>query len=402
MIHPRTYYANDNVANRLRLLDRLVDGYVRIRPKKRPATTPDRVRPAILFLTSGHLGDALILSYLFPAVRQCYPDAVIDVVAGTWCAPIWADNPYLRRVVLLNHSNTNRSAASRWSKWLGFAKTTRSAIAALRNTHYDYSIDIRFTSAPMHFLLPFIRVRHSIGFGTRGWGGLLDSEFFLPDDAFHIATVLGRLLAPLGIETDASRINPYFADTGSIEPIWRKIGKPQPTAPVVLLCPEAGSDERTLPALFWQEIAARVLNETGNTLIFCGQQASTTAVCEAVGAMHPAHRQRLISAVGRLTIQELAAMAKSARFALTLDSLPAHLNVIFCPTIAFFNNGMGLQFFPINARPALILHNHAESQLLTLDRPGFQSQYVETFNAVTIETVFNWLIANHLTEPVTT
>ena len=402
MIHPRTYYANNKLADRLRLLDLLVDGYARIRPKKRPASTPGPLRPAILFLTSGHLGDALILSYLFPAVLQHYPDAVIDVVAGTWCAPIWADNPYLRRVVLLNHSNTNRSAASRWGKWLGFAKTTRSAIAALRNTHYDYSIDIRFTSAPMHFLLPFIRVRHSIGFGTRGWGGLLDSEFFLPDGAFHIATVLGRLLAPLGIETDARRINPYFAGTGSIEHIWRKIGKPQPTGPVVLLCPEAGSDERTLPTLFWQKIAQRVLTEANSTLVFCGQQESTTAVCEAVGAMHPAHTQRLVSAVGQLTIQELAVLARSARFALTLDSLPAHLNVIFCPTVAFFNNGMGLQFFPINARPALILHNHAESQSLTLDRPGFYSQYVETFNESVIEIAFNWLIENHLTEPVTT
>ncbi len=399
MTKPRTYYADGKLAARLRLLDRLVDGYARLRPKKRLATAPGPVRPAILFLTSGHLGDALILSYLFPAVRQHYPDAVIDVVAGGWCAPVWIGNPYIRRVITLNHSNTNRSATPRLSKWMGFAKTTRLAIAALRSSRYDYSIDIRFTSAPMHFLLPFIRVRYSIGFGTRGWGGLLDSEFFLPDGAFHIATVLGRLLTPLGIETDAKTINPYFAGADTpIGQVWQKIGTPQPAGSVVLLCPEAGSDERTLPALFWQEIAERVLDATDSTLIFCGQLASTTAICRAISAVHPAVAPRLVSAVGRLTIQELAALARSARFALTLDSLPAHLNVIFCPTVAFFNNGMGLQFFPINARPTLVLHNHAESRLLTLDRAGFNSQYVENFDTTAINTVFTWLADRDLTQ----
>ncbi len=398
---PRTYYADDKLADRLRLLDRLVDGYVRIRPKKRPVSAPGPVRPVILFLTSGHLGDALILSYLFPAVRQHYPNAVIDVVAGDWCAPVWIGNPYVRRVVTLNHSNTNRSSVSRLAKWVVFAKTTWSAIAALRSSRYDYSIDIRFTSAPMHFLLPFIRVRHSIGFGTRGWGGLLDSEFFLPEGTFHIATVLGRLLTPMGIETNARTIKPYFTGANEIiGQVWQKIATPQPATSVVLLCPEAGSDERTLPVQFWQEIAERVLNETDSTLVFCGQQASTTALHESIRQLHPAHSRRLVSAVARLTIQELAALARLARFALTLDSLPAHLNVIFCPTVAFFSNGMGLQFFPINAQPALVLHNHADSRLLTLDRADFQSQYVENFNTSAIETAFNWLADKHLTKSV--
>ena len=402
MKQTRTYYADNKLADRLRLLDRLVDGYARIRPRKRPPTAASSVRPAILFLTSGHLGDALILSYLFPAVQQHYPDAVIDVVAGAWCTPIWAGNPYVRRVVLLNHSNTNRSAVSRWAKWAIFAKTTRSAIAALRNSRYDYSIDIRFTSAPMHFLLPFIRVWHSIGFGTRGWGGLLDSEFMLPEGTFHISTVLGQLLTPLGIKTDAKTIEPYFAGANIIiGHVWQKIGTPQPTEAVVLLCPEAGSDERTLPTQFWQEITERLLNETADsTLVFCGQQTSTTDMYESIRQLHPAHSRRLVSAVGRLTIQELAALARSARFAFTLDSLPAHLNVIFCPTVAFFSNGMGLQFFPINAQPAFILHNHPDSRLLTLERAGFHSQYVESFNTVAIEIAFSWLAEKHLMESV--
>ena len=307
MKQTRTYYADDKLAARLRLLDRLVDGYARIRPKKRPATVAHSDRPAILFLTSGHLGDALILSYLFPAVQQQYPNAVIDVVAGAWCAPIWANNPYIRRVVLLNHSNTNRSATSRWDKWAAFAKTTRSAIASLRSSRYDYSIDIRFTSAPMHFLLPFVRVRHSIGFGTRGWGGLLDSEFVLPEGTFHISTVLGRLLTPMGIEIDAKTIKPYFAGTNAtiIGQVWQKIGTPQPAGAVVLLCPEAGSDERTLPTQFWQQIVERLLKETDDsTLVFNGQQAYTASMYNSIRQLHPANSSRLVSAVGRLTIQE--------------------------------------------------------------------------------------------------
>ena len=84
-------------------------------------------------MTSGHLGDALILTYTFPLIRARFPDAQIDVMAGSWCDPIWQDNPYIRRVIHLNHPNTSRRPLSKLGKWRELlVQTSRAAINTLR------------------------------------------------------------------------------------------------------------------------------------------------------------------------------------------------------------------------------------------------------------------------------
>lgn len=381
----RKYCAPRSVAYPLQALDLVVDGYARL--TRKPRETPATDRPTVLVMTSGHLGDALILSYTFPLIHQRYPGAKIDVVAGSWCDPIWADNPYVRRVVHLDHPGTNRRALTMAQKWRVFGRTARAAVAQLRSETYDYSIDIRFSSAPMHFLLPFLRVKRAIGFGSYGWGGLLDDEFFLIDDVFHNFLVISQLFAKMDVVTDARTVVPYFP-TGhtTAEQVWPKLGMSVPDGPVVLLFPETGSPERELPAVFWHQVVAHLLSQHPDaTFVFGGQTLLTTQVHDAARQLHPAESHRFVSAVGTLSIRELATLAREAAFAVTLDSLPAHLCVIFCPTVSFFNNGMGLQFFPVGNKPTFVFHNHLLSRNLTLDRPGFVSAYVERFDEAIID-----------------
>ncbi|MDB5240722.1 MAG: ADP-heptose--LPS heptosyltransferase [Spirosoma sp.] len=389
----RKYCAPRSVAYPLRALDLVVDTYVGLAGKRQlgPITSP----PTVLVLTSGHLGDALILSYTFPLIHQRYPGAQIDVVAGSWCDPIWADNPYVRQVVHVDHPSTNRRASTISQKWRVFGQTARAAIAQIRNEVYDYSVDIRFSSAPMHFLLPFLQVKQANGFGTYGWGGLLDNEFFLPDGEFHNFALISQLFGKLGVETDVRTVVPYFS-TGQLteEQVWNKLGVSVPDGQLVLLFPETGSPERELPSAFWHQLIAQLVGLCPNaTYVFIGQTPLTSQLYDAVQQQHATESSHFVSAVGKLSIRDLAVLARQASFAVTLDSLPAHLCVIFCPTVSFFNSGMGLQFFPIGNKPTLVFHNNRGSQDLTLDRPGFVSTYVEQFDEVVIEKALRAVLA---------
>lgn len=381
----RKYCAPRSVAYPLQALDLVVDTYARLVGKGQKVPPADR--PTVLVMTSGHLGDALILSYTFPLIHQRYPGAQIDVVAGSWCDPIWANNPYIRRIVHVDHPGTNRRSLTRAQKWRVFGRTARAAVSRLRDEDYDFSIDIRFSSAPMHFLLPFLRVRHAIGFGSYGWGGLLDDEFFLPDGEFHNFSVIGQLFARMDVNVDVQTVVPYFP-TGNlaVETVWEKLGVAVPDGPVVLVFPETGSPERELPGTFWHQAVAHLLSQQPDaTVVFGGQTPLTSQLYNAARHQYPDRSHRFIPAVGTLTIRELAALARVALFAITLDSLPAHLCVIFCPTVSFFNDGMGLQFFPIGNEPTFVFHNHPTSRNLTLDRPGFVSTYIEQFDEGVID-----------------
>ncbi len=392
---PRKYCAPRSIAYPLQLLDVGVDYYARGRYSQRDLGLPNDDAPVILLMTSGHLGDALILSYAFPLIRNRYPNAQIDVMAGSWCDPIWKDNPYVRRVVHLNHVGTSRRPLSRLGKWQEFFQTTRSAIHTLQDTVYDYSVDIRFSDSPMHFVLPYIQVKRKIGFGTRGFGGLLDSEFFMPNEEVHNFDLILTVLKPLGIEADLRTINPqFFHPLASPAQLWNKLNRAVPAHKPILICPESGADVRMLPIAYWCQLATRLLAESPNSLVFSGQKTFTTELYARVLTANPAFADRLIPAVGTLTLQDIASLSEQAQAAFTLDSLPMHLCCLGCPTLSFQKNGMGIQFFPIASQPTLVLHNHLLSRELTIDRPGFESEYVTAFDEAVLERAMAWFLSN--------
>lgn len=387
----RKYCAPRSVAYPLQLLDVVVDQYAQGAYSQRQYGPVNEESPTILLMSSGHLGDALILSYAFPLIRERCPNAQIDVLAGSWCDPIWRDNPYIRRVVHLNHVSTNRRVVSKWAKWREFYQTTKSAINTLRDTVYDYSIDTRFSDSPMHFVLPYLRVKRKIGFGTRGFGGLLDEEFFMPDGEIHTFDLTLQLLKPMGVMGDIRTVTPYFFHPPQTPAqLWAKLDQPVPVPKPILLCPESGSPVRALSIEFWSQLADRLLDEVDNPLVFSGQTAFATELYERVRAANPSAADRLFSTVGKLSLYDLANLSEQAQAAFTLDSLPLHLCCLGCPTLAFQKNGLGLQFFPIASQPTMVLHNHVPSRSLTLDRPGFESEYVTDFDVTVLERAMEW------------
>lgn len=387
----RKYCAPRSVAYPLQLLDVVVDRYAQGAYRRRTYGAINETAPAILLMSSGHLGDALILSYTFPLIRDRYPNARIDVLAGSWCDPIWKDNPYINRVVHLDHVSTNRRAVSRWQKWRTFGKSTRLAIQTLRDTVYDYSIDIRFSAAPMHFVLPYLKVKRKIGYGTRGFGGLLDDEFFMPEGETHNFELILQLLRPLGINADLRAVKPYFIHAAQApEQLWARLGQSVPMHKPILICPESGAPVRMLSLDFWAELCGKLLRDNPNPLVFIGQTPFTTQLAEQLKPAFTAETDRLIPAVGKLRLEDIASLSEQALAAFTLDSLPTHLCCLGCPTVSFQKNGQGIQFFPIGSQPTLVLHNHKLSESLTLDRPGLHGAYVTDFDASVADTAIHW------------
>ncbi|GAB3039030.1 glycosyltransferase family 9 protein [Spirosoma pulveris] len=389
----RKYCAPRSIAYPLQLLDIVVDAYAG-RSARKQDSLPVTDEPAILLMTSGHLGDALILSYTFPLIRQQYPNARIDILAGSWCDPIWQDNPYIRRVIHLNHIGTSRRPLSKLQKWQDFWQTTKAAIKTLSDTVYDYSIDIRFSDSPMHFILPYLKVKRKIGYGTRGFGGLLDDEFFMPDGEVHNVDLILRLLKPMGVTARLETIEPYFVHPPeSPEQLWAKLGYPVPASKPILICPESGDPIRMLPVDYWCRLATQLLQQSPHPLVFSGQKAFTTEVYERVRATNPTAVDRLVLAVNKLSLQDMASLSEQAEAAFTLDSLPMHLCCLGCPTLSFQTNGVGIQFFPIASKRTLVIHNHALSRFLTLHRPGFESEYVTDFDERVLSRALAWFRA---------
>lgn len=380
----RKYCAPRRIAYPLALLDLVVDAVVR--PRTRQAAPVPSADVQILLMSSGHLGDMLILTYLFPLIRERYPNAQIDVLAGDWCDPVLANNPYVRRVIHWNHVRTNRKKISGFRKLRQHVSMMSDAISVLREVEYDYSIDIRFSDSPMHSILPFIRVKYSIGFGTRGLGGLLDEELFLPDGEFHHLDLLLSLLSKIDVHATLPDIKPYFPlQVGAEASLMKKLPLlAQTDRPLIVVSPESGAQSRFLPVSFWNELLAYTLSTTEALIVTCGQLPGTTALAKKLQADYPDQAHRVVDSTGQLTIQELAAVTSRATLAYSLESFPAHLSAIFCPLITYYYNGMGIQFFPIANFDTLLFHNHLNSRDLLMNRPNYQTVFTEEFGKAVV------------------
>jgi heptosyltransferase-3 len=361
----------------LRSIDLVTDLLVWLFRKKRVSSLPQPSK--ILLLTFGHLGDTLVFSYILPLIHGQYPNAIIDVVASSWCDPIWKRNPHVRRVIHVDHLICNRRPIPFWKKVLIHWQTSLKAIRELRQEVYDVSLDIRYADPTSHFLLPFLNVRKSIGMGTRRFGGLLDAEYFVPErgSTFHHLAVSLPLFRELGLNTSLESIQPvfYFQETDAVS-LARTLGFSTAEQPFVVLFPETGMEEKNMPVAFWQHLLVKLMNETDLAVVLCGQHNQSSQIFESE-SLKP-FQSRLIDAVGKLTIEDIATLAKRARLAISLDSFPAHLSGIFCPLIAFYKkNGTGFEFFPIGNQPIVIIHEHLGSQGATLPRPGFETIFVD-------------------------
>jgi len=376
----RSYYeTKKSIRWFLQSVDAVTDFSVRLLPAQKLPPRADSEPFRVLLLTMGHLGDTLVFSYILPLIQERYPGAIIDVVAGSWCDPIWQHNPHVRRVIHVDHLICNRRPLSLAQKLGIHWQTSYQAIQQLREAVYDISLDIRYADPPSHFLLPFIKARKRIGMGTRRFGGLLDAEFFVPQrgSTFHHVAVSTPLFRALGLTASLETLKPvFYVKETALETLQAKLNASLGDRSAILICPETGMTEKNMPAQFWQRLLLRLMTETDAAVVWSGQKAETADWLNNPD-LAP-FRHRLVNAVSKLTIDDLATLAKHALLAITLDSFPAHLCPIFCPLIAFYKkNGTGFEFFPIGNQPIVIIHDHAESRNATLPRPHFESMYVQ-------------------------
>ncbi|MFY7907982.1 MAG: glycosyltransferase family 9 protein [Emticicia sp.] len=366
-----------------KIMDFFVDIYANLFYKKRKLAPINHAAPRILVASLGHLGDALTVTYMFPLIKKTYPNATIDLLTAQWCEPINLCNPHINQTIYINHFQTNRRKISRWAKIKEFYHTFRQALPILRQTNYDYYVDIRYTDAVAHFVLPFINVKKAYGFSRRALGGLLDKEFDVPAREFHHFEMYFMLLREIGVKGTFADIEPYFpiSNKVSLEQTQEKIGLKNESFFMIL--PEAGGERRMLPVEFWANLIERVLEQKTLNVLICGQTDVPSKILDKVADKYKAN---VIDTSTKISIHEIAILAKNALFACTLDSFPEHLCCVFCKTITVYK-GAGLPFFPLANLPVYLIHSHKPSVGLPFERDNVEVVYQENVETDAVKTL---------------
>jgi heptosyltransferase-2 len=293
----------------------------------KPIPPPQRI--AVLRLD--RLGDVVLSTPIFAALRRQYPHAYIAAIVRPQCRDAIEGHPAVNDVFLYDKDGAHRSFKG--SLWFA---------SYLKRCRFDTAI-ILYPSTRSHWLPLLARIPVRIGFRWKSHWQLTHALPHRKQEGRRHESLYGfDLLEPLGIQPDAS-LRPSIAvpadAAGRVDEQLARAGIGLED-PLVVIHPSASCiSKRWMPERFAQ-VADRLIQEQRLRVCLVAGPEDT------VIAEHVAHtmRHRPLNLAGRLTVAELAALLRRARLLISNDSGPVHVAAaVGTPVVDIFGrNGYGL------------------------------------------------------------
>lgn len=293
----------------------------------------------ILVTRTDRIGDLVVSTPVFKALRERFPSARIEAVIFLENRELLEGNPYLDEVILYDKKGSERGVIGN----LRFA-------ARLRKKRFDLVIHLHATHR-MHQAAFLAGIPARIGW-TRRSPRLLTHGFrdVKSEGQKHEAEYNFELLRPLGIEPPqnfelyAPALPKYEA---SLNELTASLGVPG-NRPWIVINPSSSCPSKMWPAVKFSELIA-MLGQKFSPVILVMGSARDRALAERI--LKAAAYPDAFDFTGRLTLGTLSALLKKAALLISNDSGPVHMaSAVGTPVISIFGrNQPGLS--PVRWRP---------------------------------------------------
>jgi lipopolysaccharide heptosyltransferase II len=273
----------------------------------------------ILIIMVAGIGDLIMASKSFRAMRNAFPDAHLHLLTSSEAAPIAANYPYLDHVWSL----PIRELRKEKSRILDMFKT----ILRLRKIRFDIAVNLyRVMSWPgalrMGLLFHLLKANTKVGHDAKGFGiflhkkapaNIFQNRHFV-DAMMDIALLAGGVPDNDGIEV--------FWDQG-VEKKWEPLFQNDKLSRRARIGINPGADrpEKRWDPQHFASVADRLNEKLGARIFILGGPGEESIASSIQGAMkHPA-----TSLAGKLTLDELAYVLSRLDLLITNDSGPMHI-----------------------------------------------------------------------------
>jgi heptosyltransferase-2 len=304
---------------------------------------------ASLVIQTSFLGDMVLTTPLIAELARRGP---VDVVATPASAPLLANNPDVREVIVYDKRGADAGVRGFW----------RIARALKRRAATAYLGQGSMRSAALALAA---RIPRRVGFDTSA-GRVLYTERVPNRDGVHHAKRLWLLAGVPGEparETLRPRLFPGTIERQAVDDLLAPFG--DAGIPFVALAP--GSVWATKRWPFYAALAQQISSVA--RLVVIGSK-DDTVLARAIAEAAPSNR--VIDATGRLSLLASAELIGRAAAIVTNDSAPLHLaSAMGTPTVAIFGPTIpAFGFGPLAAQAAVVEHD--ELACRPCDRHGPQ------------------------------
>ncbi|MGZ8459927.1 MAG: glycosyltransferase family 9 protein [Candidatus Deferrimicrobiaceae bacterium] len=280
----------------------------------------------------GEIGDVVLATTTFRAVKETYPASRLSVLVRKPCASLLESDPHLDAIVEVSKSGR---------KITEFGRENFDLVRKLRGEAYDLVIDLRtgdrgtilayLTGAPIRI------ARHDPGQPFwRGWllTSLLPDPPYAPPPVHPGADHSLRLVRALGIDTIDStpRLAVSAKATGRIRELLRSVGFDAGER-WITINPCSRRKYKEWVHERWAEVADGIWERYRIPSIFVGAPGENGT---AEGIVRRC-AGRTVSLAGKTSLGELAALLAGSTLHLGVDSAPPHIAAaVGTPTVTIF------------------------------------------------------------------
>jgi ADP-heptose:LPS heptosyltransferase len=293
------------VSWRRSLFESLVGSFSLFCPEARkPPIAPQK----IFVLRNNDIGDLLVITPLFDALKRTFPDAGIIAGVGFWNAEVLLGNPHIYALVQANapwHNHFVHSEGIRSAIQYIFCSDEARAIQGVRA---EIGIDVLGSGFGSLLLM---RARIPYRLGVRGYAGgdsaVQSSVEYRPDE--HVGRQALRFAELLGC-TDLPENRPQIF-----------LNQPPRPNGAVVIAPGAGLPEKAWPGSYFVELSALLRDEE---IIVIGSQ-NEMPLAERICSKNAKSRDL----TGKLTLRESFAIIGGAKLVICNSSMAMHAAAAF-------------------------------------------------------------------------
>ena len=291
-----------------------------------PAVVQTGERATSLVIQTSFLGDVVLTT---PLIAELASRGPVDVVVTPASAPLLANNPSVRDIIVYDKRGDDRGLFGLWASSRKLrARTGAAGASEKRGATVAYLAQGSVRSA---ILAMIAGVDERVGFSTSAGRHLYTRVVTFRDDLHHAERVW-RLASTSPDERPTAaqlrpRVFPGDAEVSAVEKLLAESTGPQP---IIGLAPGSAWGTKRWP--YYAELATRLATRARIAII--GGMSETPAAQAIRAAIEP---HVPIDSVGKLTLLGSAELIGRCTALVTNDSSPLHLaSAMGTPTVALF------------------------------------------------------------------
>jgi ADP-heptose:LPS heptosyltransferase len=277
----------------------------------------------ILLIRLDNLGDMLLMTPAFHAVKASLPQARLTLLASPVGVQVGLLNPDIDEVITYQAPWVDP-----WRKLPHDSEREQHMIGRLKACHFDGAIiftSFRQSALPAAYMCYLADIPLRAAASIDGSGSLLTMRHKHPERMMHEVERGLDLVGALGMETTERDLVLNVPDDALAEVSVLLAQSDMHGHPLVVVHPGCSMPARTYPWEMYAQVIDRLIEQMGASVVVTGSEDERELVEHIIERIRPAYRDNVLPIAGVLPFPQLCALIQLADLVITNNTGPMHI-----------------------------------------------------------------------------